>query len=43
MHWTWDEAKNRENIRKHRVSFETAMFALQDELAVMEDDPYPDE
>ena len=43
MYWTWDEAKNRENIRKHRISFETAMLALQDELAVTEDDPYPSE
>ena len=41
MYWTWDEAKNRENIRKHRISFETAMLALQDDLSVTEDDPYP--
>lgn len=43
MNWTWDDDKNRENIRKHRLSFETAMLALQDDLAVTEDDPYPDE
>ena len=43
MYWTWDEDKNRENIRKHRISFETAMLAFQDELAVTEDDPFPDE
>ncbi len=43
MYWTWDEDKNSENIRKHRISFETAMLAFQDELAVTEDDPYPDE
>ena len=43
MYWTWDDDKNSENIRKHSLSFETAMLALQDELAVTEDDPYPDE
>ena len=41
MYWTWDDDKNRTNIEKHGVSFETAMLALQDELAVTEDDPYP--
>ena len=43
MYWTWDEDKNRENIRKHRISFETAMLAFQDDLAVTEDDPFLDE
>ena len=43
MYWTWDDDKNRTNIEKHGVSFETAMLALQDELAVTEDDPYPNE
>ena len=33
MNWTWDGDKNRANIQNHRVSFETAILAL--------DDPYP--
>jgi uncharacterized DUF497 family protein len=32
VEWTWDEAKARENLRKHRVSFEAAVFALRDPL-----------
>lgn len=43
MYWTWDDDKNRTNIQKHGISFETAMLALQDELAVTEDDDFPDE
>ena len=43
MNWTWDDDKNRANIQKHGISFETAILALQDELAVTEDDPYPHE
>ena len=40
MYWTWDEDKNRENILKHKVSFETAILALDDPLSFMYDDPY---
>ncbi len=37
--WTWDPEKNRENIRKHRVSFETALLVFDDqERAAREDD-----
>ncbi len=43
MYWTWDHDKNRTNIQKHGISFEIAMLALQDELAVTEDDDFPDE
>lgn len=43
MYWTWDDDKNRTNIQKHGISFDTAMLALQDELAVTEDDDFPDE
>ena len=32
MHFSWDERKNRANLRKHGVSFETA--------ALVFDDPY---
>ena len=41
MYWTWDEDKNRDNIQKHKVSFETAIRALNDPLSLMYDDPYP--
>ena len=40
MNWTWDDDKNRENIQKHGVSFETAILALDDPLSVTDDDPY---
>jgi len=30
MNYEWDTAKNRENIRKHKVSFEQAKIALED-------------
>ena len=30
MNYTWDPAKNLENIRKHKVSFEQAVPALED-------------
>ncbi len=37
--WTWDPNKNRENIRKHRVSFETALSVFDDlDRAEREDD-----
>ena len=41
MYWTWDEDKNRANIQKHKVSFETAILAIDDPLSLMYDDPYP--
>lgn len=41
MSWTWDEDKDRTNIAKHKVSFETAILALDDPLSLMYDDPYP--
>ena len=30
MNYEWDTAKNNENIRKHKVSFEQAKIALDD-------------
>ena len=30
MNFEWDSAKNLENIRKHKVSFEQAKIALED-------------
>ncbi len=35
----WDEAKNRENVRKHRVSFEEAATVFSDERALLLADP----
>ena len=30
MNYEWDQAKNLSNIRKHKVSFEQAVMALED-------------
>ncbi len=35
----WDEAKNRENVRKHRVAFEEAATVFSDERALFLADP----
>ena len=32
MRWTWDENKNRDNKRKHGLSFETATLVFDDPL-----------
>jgi hypothetical protein len=37
--FVWDERKNRENIRKHGVSFEEASTAFADENARLRHDP----
>ena len=34
MRFEWDEAKNRDNISKHRVSFETAQLVFEDPQAL---------
>jgi uncharacterized protein len=34
MRFEWDEDKNRGNIQKHKVSFETARSAFDDEQAL---------
>ena len=39
LRFTWDRAKNRSNVRKHRVSFEEARSAFHDERALLIDDP----
>ena len=41
MHWKWDPNKDRANRQKHRVSFDTAILALNDPLSITDDDPYP--
>jgi uncharacterized protein len=39
IRFDWDEAKNRENKRKHRVSFEEAQTVFLDENAIRYFDP----
>jgi hypothetical protein len=39
IHFAWDEAKNRQNIRRHRVSFEEARSVFFDENARLINDP----
>ena len=34
MEFEWDEAKNQKNIRKHQISFQTAMLAFADPLHI---------
>ena len=41
MLWTWDPDKDAINRRKHGISFETAILALDDQLSIAGDDPYP--
>jgi hypothetical protein len=35
----WDEAKARNNLRKHRVSFEEAVTVFDDTMSITRDDP----
>lgn len=39
IRFEWDETKNRENLRKHRVSFEEAQTVFLDENAIRFFDP----
>ncbi len=39
IHFSWDDAKNRANIKKHGVSFEEARTAFFDDAARIIDDP----
>jgi len=39
VHFAWDEAKDRENRRKHGVSFEEARTVFYDERAIRFFDP----
>ncbi len=43
MRWTWSLAKNRDNKRKHGLSFETAQLVFDDPLALSRPDPFPRE
>jgi uncharacterized protein len=39
IHFVWDEIKNQQNIRKHKVSFEEARSVFFDENARLINDP----
>jgi uncharacterized DUF497 family protein len=39
MRIIWDEKKNRENIRKHKISFEEAQTVFYDPNGKLIDDP----
>ena len=41
MRWTWDQAKNKANLRAHSLSFEAAVFVFDDPLSATREDPYP--
>lgn len=36
--YEWDENKNKENIRKHKISFESAKHVFEDEFCIIEYD-----
>jgi uncharacterized DUF497 family protein len=38
MRFEWDDAKNRRNLRKHRVRFETAALVFDDPYAITQRD-----
>jgi uncharacterized DUF497 family protein len=38
MRFTWDENKNRQNLRKHDVRFETAVLVFDDAYAITQRD-----
>ena len=40
VRWTWDENKNRSNVRKHGLSFETAALVFADPLMLQRPDPH---
>jgi uncharacterized DUF497 family protein len=39
MRFEWDENKNRQNLRKHDVRFETAVLVFDDSYAITQRDP----
>ena len=40
MRWTWNAAKDEENLQKHRISFETAALVFEDPDSLTREDPY---
>jgi uncharacterized protein len=43
MRFVWDKAKNRQNLAKHRVSFDLASLVFDDPSHVSVPDPYDGE
>jgi uncharacterized DUF497 family protein len=43
MRFVWDEEKSRQNLAKHKVSFERASLVFQDPLHISIPDPFEDE
>ena len=43
VRWTWDENKNRSNLRKHGLSFEAAALVFADPLILQRLDPHSEE
>ncbi len=41
MRWTWHQAKNEANLRRHGLSFEAAVLVFDDPLSATREDPYP--
>ena len=41
MLWTWDIARDRENLLKHHVKFETAQLVFSDPFMLMREDIFP--
>ena len=43
MRWAWSLVRNRDNKRKHGLSFETAQLVFDDPRALSRPDPFPHE
>jgi uncharacterized protein len=43
LRWTWDTKKATQNLKKHKVSFKLAEYALDDPFAMTYPNPYPSE
>ena len=43
MHWNWDGAKSRANLRTHGISFESAVHVFDDPMSATLEDPFPSE
>jgi len=41
LRWTWHQAKNEANLRRHGLSFEAAVLVFDDPLSATREDPYP--
>ena len=41
MRRTWDQAKNRANLRAHSLSFEAAVFVFDNPMSATREDLYP--